>query len=194
MLGQTAAVARDPISGSASNFRFSLVWPASPPPRCSMSACGGRFPVSHRLDDAGRDDHTGFDIAAARRAALSDRRPQQPVLRSLFLAPVMTSAVSLPLRRTLRSCLLALACATVLMFWIGLCAGARRPGARAAAALRHRLVGGASASARVFITIYGSRVAEEARQLAERPDGHRARAGPRAASFAARRPRRRGGP
>ncbi len=71
-----------------------------------------RFPVSHRLDDSWAIYVLAYDVAQlAALLALSGGLANP--FSFLFLAPIMTAAVALPLRRTLTLLAFALACATV---------------------------------------------------------------------------------
>jgi two-component system sensor histidine kinase RegB len=123
-----------------------------------------RFPISQRLDDRWAARILGFDILQLAALLFLTGGVINP-FSILFLAPVMISAASLPLRRTLALLALTLACATVLTFW-------HRPLPWAAGEGLHlpRLYGGAVGVAiavgAAFITVYASRVAEEARLLA----------------------------
>ena len=75
-----------------------------------------RFPVSHRLDDSWAIYVLAYDLAQlAALLALSGGLANP--FSFLFLAPIMTAAVALPLRRTLTLLAFALACATALQFW-----------------------------------------------------------------------------
>ena len=123
-----------------------------------------RFPVSHRLDDSGAVAILGYDIAQLA-ALLSLSGGLANPFSILFLAPIMTAAVALPLRRTLVLLAFMLACATAVQAWH---AALRWPGGAefeppylyAVGVWISIAVGGA------FITLYGSRIAAEARQLA----------------------------
>ena len=75
-----------------------------------------RFPVSHRLDNSWAINVLAFDIAQLAALLLLTGGLVNP-FSFLFLAPIMTSAVSLPLRRTLGLLAFTLACATALQFW-----------------------------------------------------------------------------
>jgi two-component system, sensor histidine kinase RegB len=123
-----------------------------------------RFSVSQRLDDVRATNILGFDILQLAALLFLTGGLVNP-FSILFLAPVMISAASLPLRRTIALLLLALACATVLTLWheplpwiqgVGL----QLPMLYGVAIWVAIAVGAA------FITIYANRVAEEARLLA----------------------------
>jgi two-component system, sensor histidine kinase RegB len=123
-----------------------------------------RFPVSQRLDDGRATIILGFDILQLAALLFLTGGVINP-FSILFLAPVMISAASLPLRRTAALLLLALACSTVLTFW-----HLPLPW-RAGADLRLPMLYGvaiwvAIAVGAAFITIYAHRVAQEARLLA----------------------------
>ena len=127
------------------------------------AALRARFPVSHRLDDSGAVAVLAYDVAQlAALLALSGGLANP--FSFLFLAPIMTAAVALPLRRTLTLLLFALACATALQFWS---ATLRWPDGMAFEPPRLYVVGMwiSIAVSGAFIAIYGSRIAEEARQL-----------------------------
>ena len=123
-----------------------------------------RFPVSQRLDDIRATNILGFDILQLAALLFLTGGVVNP-FSILFLAPVMISAASLPLRRTIALLLLALACTTVLTFW-------HRPLPWVAGAdfelprLYGVAIWAAIAVGAAFITIYANRVAEEARLLA----------------------------
>ena len=123
-----------------------------------------RFPVSQRLDDGWATAILGFDILQLAALLFLTGGVVNP-FSILFLAPVMISAASLPLRRTIALLSLALACATVLTLW-------HRPLPWAGDAGLHLpmlygvAIWVAIAVSGAFIAIYASRVAEEARQLA----------------------------
>jgi len=123
-----------------------------------------RFPVSQRLDDVRATNILGFDILQLAALLFLTGGVINP-FSVLFLAPVMISAASLPLRRTIALLLLALACETVLTIW-------HRPLPWIAGADLHLpmlygvAIWVAIAVGAAFITIYANRVAEEARLLA----------------------------
>lgn len=123
-----------------------------------------RFPVSQRLDDGWATAILGFDILQLAALLFLTGGVVNP-FSILFLAPVMISAASLPLRRTIALLSLALACATVLTLW-------HRPLPWAGDAGLHLpmlygvAIWVAIAVGAAFITVYASRVAEEARLLA----------------------------
>jgi two-component system, sensor histidine kinase RegB len=123
-----------------------------------------RFPVSQRLNDRRATNLLGFDILQLAALLYLTGGVVNP-FSILFLAPVMISAASLPLRRTIALLLLALTCATVLTFWHKPLpwdedAGLHLPMLYGVAIWVAIAVGAA------FITIYASRVAGEARLLA----------------------------
>ena len=139
-----------------------------------------RFPVSHRLDDSWAIYVLAYDVAQlAALLALSGGLANP--FSFLFLAPIMTAAVALPLRRTLTLLAFTLACATALQFWR---VTLRWPDGAAFEPPNLYVVGMwiSIAVSGAFIAIYGSRIAEEARQLIQRADRHRAHARPPAAS------------
>jgi two-component system sensor histidine kinase RegB len=123
-----------------------------------------RFPVSQRLDDGRATIILGFDILQLAALLFLTGGLVNP-FSILFLAPIMISAASLPLRRTAVLLMLALACSTVLTFW-------RRPlpwleGADLHVPMLYSVaIWVAIAVGAAFITIYAHRVAEEARLLA----------------------------
>jgi two-component system sensor histidine kinase RegB len=123
-----------------------------------------RFPVSQRLDDVKATNILGFDILQLAALLYLTGGVINP-FSILFLAPVMISAASLPLRRTIALLLLALACTSALTFW-------HRPLPWVAGAdfelpmLYGVAIWTAIGVGAAFITIYANRVAEEARLLA----------------------------
>ncbi len=122
-----------------------------------------RFPVSHRLDDSWAIYVLAYDVAQlAALLALSGGLANP--FSFLFLAPIMTAAVALPLRRTLTLLAFTLACATALQFWR---VTLRWPDGAAFEPPPLYVVGMwiSIAVSGAFIAIYGSRIAEEARQL-----------------------------
>ncbi len=123
-----------------------------------------RFSVSHRLDDFWAGAVLGFDIAQLAALLCLTGGLANP-FSILFLAPVMTSAVSLPLRRTLGLLGFMLVCATALQLWHW---PLRWPGGEdfQPPALYGVGLWTAIAVSAIFVTIYANRVAEEARQLA----------------------------
>ena len=123
-----------------------------------------RFPVSHRLDDFSAANILGFDIAQLAALLFLTGGLANP-FSILFLAPVMVSAVSLPLRRMLGLLGFTLVCATTLQFWHW---PLRWPDGEVfqPPALYGVGVWTAIAVSAIFVTIYGNRVAEQARQLA----------------------------
>ena len=123
-----------------------------------------RFPVSHLLNDSWAAAILGFDIAQLAALLLLTGGLINP-FSILFLAPVMMSAVSLPMRRTLGLLLFTLLCATALQLWHW---PLRWPGGAEFQPPPLYGVGlwTAIAVSAVFVTIYGNRIAEQARQLA----------------------------
>jgi len=123
-----------------------------------------RFPVSHRLDDFWAANILGFDIAQLAALLCLTGGLANP-FSILFLAPIMTSAVSLPLRRTLALLAFTLVCATALQLWHW---PLRWPGGAdfQPPALYGVGLWTAIAVSAIFVTIYANRIAEEARQLA----------------------------
>ncbi|MGD0188051.1 MAG: ActS/PrrB/RegB family redox-sensitive histidine kinase [Roseiarcus sp.] len=123
-----------------------------------------RFSVSHRLEDSWVSNVLGFDIAQLAALLWLTGGLANP-FSILFLAPIMTSAVSLPRRRTLGLLGFTLVCATALEFcslplrWPG---GAElQPPALYGAGMWTAIAVSAT-----FVTMYANRIAEEARQLA----------------------------
>jgi two-component system sensor histidine kinase RegB len=122
-----------------------------------------RFPVTHRLDDSWAIYVLAYDVAQlAALLALSGGLANP--FSFLFLAPIMTAAVALPLRRTLTLLAFTLACATALQFWS---VTLRWPDGTAFEPPSLYVIGMwiSIAISGAFIAIYGSRIAEEARQL-----------------------------
>ena len=123
-----------------------------------------RFPINLRLRDGFATSILAFDIVQLMRAAVCDWRVGQSFFHSLPGA-VATSAVSLPWRRTLLLLGLTLSLrdgAGTLELAI---AGPPRTADRTPAALQSRVWAAIAVSA-IFVSIYGNRVASEARQLA----------------------------
>lgn len=123
-----------------------------------------RFSVSHRLDDFWAATILGYDIAQLAALLCLTGGLGNP-FSILFLAPVMTSAVSLPLRRTFELLAFMLVCASAIELWhwpLSWPGGAvfQPPPLYAVGVLS------AIAVSAIFITLYASRVAGEARQLA----------------------------
>ena len=123
-----------------------------------------RFPVSHRLDDDWATGLLGFDVAQlAALLALSGGLINP--FSILFLAPLMTAAVSLPMRRALGLLCFALVCALAAQLWhwpLGWPdAGDFQPPTLYGVALWIAI-----AVSGLFAVIYGHRVAEESRQFA----------------------------
>ncbi len=161
--GQAAAVL---ITGFGLGFDVPIVW-------CFL--CIGfavllnlslrlRYPVSRRLGDNEATAILGFDIFQLAGLLFLTGGLVNP-FSILFLAPVMISAASLPLRRTFLLLVVALGCATALTFW-------RRPlpwlpGQDLQLPMLYSVaIWVALAVGAAFIAIYATRVAEEARQLA----------------------------
>jgi two-component system sensor histidine kinase RegB len=122
-----------------------------------------RFPVAHRLNDSWAAAILGFDIAQLAALLFLTGGLANP-FSILFMAPVMTSAVSLPLRRTLGLLAFMLVCATALALWFF---PLRWPDG---VEFRPPALYGlgqwtAIAVSGVFVAIYGNRIAEQARQL-----------------------------
>ena len=163
VIGQSAAL-------SLAHFGLGVHFPVLAAIFCVLASAllnvwlRGRFPVSLRLDDARAVYILGFDIAQLA-ALLALTGGLTNPFSILFLAPVMTSAVSLPWGATVRLLAFTLACATALEFFrwplIGSDGAAIVPPPLYALGLWAAI--GVSAS---FVAIYGSRVATEARQLA----------------------------
>jgi two-component system sensor histidine kinase RegB len=123
-----------------------------------------RYPVSRRLGDNEATAILSFDIFQLAALLFLTGGLVNP-FSILFLAPVMISAASLPMRRTFLLLVVALGCATVLTFW-------RRPlpwlpGQDLQLPMLYSVaIWVALAVGAAFIAIYATRVAEEARQLA----------------------------
>ena len=122
-----------------------------------------RFPVSHRLDDSWAVYVLAYDVAQLAALLWLSGGLANP-FSFLFLAPIMTAAVALPLRRTLILLAFTLACATALQFWN---VTLRWPDGTAFEPPSLYVEGMwiSIAISGAFIAIYGSRIAEEARQL-----------------------------
>ena len=122
------------------------------------------FPVSFRLEDRFATGILGFDILQLAALLFLTGGLANP-FSILFLAPVATSAVSLPWRRTLALLTLALISASLLEFW-----NMPLRSADSLPILPPPLYGvglwAAICVSVIFVSIYGSRVAGEARQLA----------------------------
>jgi two-component system sensor histidine kinase RegB len=161
--GQSAAVL---VTRFGLGFALPIVWCFACIGVSALLNIGLRlhFPVSQRLDDGRATILLGFDILQLAALLFLTGGVVNP-FSILFLAPVMISAASLPLRRTAALLALALACSTVLTFW-------HRPLPWAAGSdLNLPMLYGvaiwvAIAVGAAFITIYAHRVAEEARLLA----------------------------
>ena len=123
-----------------------------------------RFPVSHRLDDFWAAAILGFDIAQLAALLCLTGGLGNP-FSILFLAPVMTSAVSLPLRRTFGLLGFMLVCAAAIELWHW---PVRWPGGAVfqPPALYDGGALTALAVSAIFVALYAGRVAGEARQLA----------------------------
>ena len=123
-----------------------------------------RFPVSLRLDDGFATRVLAFDVAQLSVLLFLTGGLANP-FAMLLLAPVTTSAVSLPGRQTLWLLAMALLCATGLELWS---LPLRAPsGAPLEMALLFRIgLWAAICVSAVFVSLYASRVAGEARQLA----------------------------
>jgi two-component system sensor histidine kinase RegB len=123
-----------------------------------------RFPVAHHLNDSWAANILGFDIAQLA-ALLALTGGLVNPFAILFLAPVMMSAVSLPLRRTLGLLVFTLVCATALQLWHW---PLRWPSGEVfqPPPLYGFGLWTAIAVSAIFVTIYGNRIAEQARQLA----------------------------
>ncbi len=124
----------------------------------------GRLGVARRLNDRWASAILGYDIVQLA-ALLGLTGGLTNPFSILLLAPVMTSAVSLPWRQTLTLLGLALFCATLLEFWRLPLHGPDGAPIETPALYNAGLWAAIAVSA-VFISIYGYRVASEARQLA----------------------------
>jgi two-component system sensor histidine kinase RegB len=124
----------------------------------------GRFPLSLRLNDAAATRILGFDIAQLA-ALLGLTGGLTNPFSILFLAPIMTSGVSLPWQKTLRLLTFALACTTLLAFCYVPLRGANGDIIAPPKLYSVGLWAAIGVSA-IFVSIYGSRVAIESRQLA----------------------------
>jgi two-component system, sensor histidine kinase RegB len=162
-LGQTAALL-------VSHFGLGVRFPVLPTLACLAASVllnvwlRGRFPVSLRLNDAWATYILAFDIAQLGALLFLTGGLGNP-FSILFLAPVMTSAVSLPWRQTLRLLAFALFCATILEFWHWPLRGPDGLAIEPPPLYDIGLWAAIGVSA-IFVSIYGSRVASEARQLA----------------------------
>ncbi|MBV8566024.1 MAG: ActS/PrrB/RegB family redox-sensitive histidine kinase [Methylobacteriaceae bacterium] len=124
-----------------------------------------RFPVSHRLDDGPASILLAYDVVQLSALLYLTGGLQNP-FAILFLAPVMISATSLSPRRTLGLGVLTAASATVLAFrhlplpWFA--------GAVLTLPFLYSVgIWVAVVLGTVFIGVYASRVAEEARRLSD---------------------------
>jgi len=122
-----------------------------------------RFPVSYRLDDDFATHLLAYDILQLAILLFVAGGLANP-FSLFFLAPLATSAVSLPWRNTLLLLSLALVCAGALEFTSLPLTGADGRALTLPPTLSLGLWFAISLSA-IFVTIYGSRVASEARQL-----------------------------
>jgi two-component system sensor histidine kinase RegB len=123
-----------------------------------------RFPVSYRLSDDFATYLLGFDILQLAVLLFLSGGLANP-FSIFFLAPVATSAVSLPWRNALVLLGLSLFCDTILEFWS---LPLKIPGDQPLALPQLINVGlwFAYSLSAVFVAFYGNRVASEARQLA----------------------------
>jgi two-component system sensor histidine kinase RegB len=123
-----------------------------------------RFPVSYRLSDDFATYLLGFDILQLAAVLFLSGGLANP-FSIFFLAPVATSAVSLPWRNALMLLGLSLFCDTVLEFWsLPLELDGGQP--LTLPPLINVALWFAYGLSAVFVAIYGNRVASEARQLA----------------------------
>lgn len=122
-----------------------------------------RFPVSLRLDDRFAMRVLGFDILQLAVLLYLTGGLANP-FAMLLLAPITTSAVSLPWRQTLFLLALAMGCATVLEFW-NWPLGAHGVDLQTSPLFRIGIWAAIGVTA-IFVSFYANRVAEEARQLA----------------------------
>ena len=122
-----------------------------------------RYPVSLRLDDRFAMRVLGFDILQLAVLLYLTGGLAHP-FAMLLLAPVTTSAVSLPWRQTLYLLGLALFSATLLEFW-NWPLGAHGVQLQPSPLFRVGIWAAIGVTA-IFVAIYANRVAEEARQLA----------------------------
>jgi len=123
-----------------------------------------RFPVSLRLNDAWATAILAFDIVQLAGLLYLTGGLANP-FAILFLAPVTTSAVSLPWRQTFALLGLSLFLATLLNFFRLPLIGPNGLVIEPPGLFRFGLWAAISVSA-IFVSIYGNRVASEARQLA----------------------------
>ena len=155
---------------TVAHFGLGVRFPIVPAIACLLASVflnfwlRARFPASLRLDDARATYILGFDLAQLA-ALLSLTGGLANPFSILFLAPVTTSAVSLPWGGTIRLLGLMILCVTVLAFWRWPLAG---PDGMSLEPPRLYELGmwAAIAVSATFVAIYGSRVASEARQLA----------------------------
>ncbi len=122
------------------------------------------FPVSPRLDDASAGNILAFDVLQLA-ALLALTGGLINPFSILFLAPVMISASSLSLRRTIILLALTQLCVTALSIWYWPLPWARGQELRAPLLYSVGVWTAISVSA-IFMTIYARRVAQEARDLA----------------------------
>lgn len=124
-----------------------------------------RYETSHRLEDGPATGLLAYDILQLSALLFLTGGLQNP-FAMLFLAPIMISAVSLSLQRTLALVALMIAAATVLVFhhlplpW-------RPPGSLSLPVSYLAGVWVALACGALFIASYAFRVAEEARSLSD---------------------------
>ncbi len=152
------------------HFDLGLRFPAAPCLTCVIASMllnmglRAKFPVSLRLNDPMASAILAFDIVQLAALLFLTGGLANP-FSTLFLAPVMTSAVSLPWRQTVMLLALTLVCSTTLEFWhlplIGPDGVALRPPVLYGVGLWAAI--GVSAT---FVSIYANRVASESRQLA----------------------------
>ena len=124
-----------------------------------------RFALNHRLDDAPAAALLAYDMLQLWALLFLTGGLENP-FALLFLAPVMISAVSLSVRLTFYLGILTVAAATALMFaylplpWY--------PGSGLALPVLYRFgIWTAIVLGTAFVAVYASRVAEEARRLAD---------------------------
>ena len=124
-----------------------------------------RYPVSHRLDDGAAFLLLAFDILQLSGLLFLSGGIANP-FSVLVLAPIIISAVSLPWQKTLWLVLLTVAAASVLVFWH--LALPWFPGQTLDLPFLYVVAIWISiALSACFVSIYASRVAEEARQLSD---------------------------
>ena len=124
-----------------------------------------RYPVSHRLDDGAAFALLAFDILQLSGLLYLAGGLANP-FAVLVLAPIMISAVSLPWRKTLWLVLLTISATSALVFWH--MALPWFPGQTLDLPFLYVVAIWMSiALGACFVSIYASRVAEEARQLSD---------------------------